>query len=235
LKTVYYFKAFGIGVGILDLSGADYLLESWFVVQNVLFFVLLWWVALRTRLRWVAAVGACYSLIPIASHYAFAFHDSPAALFLIQYRHTLLKLVPFIVLVAVWWLHPNRRKPLYEVRSIRSPAAVALCALITLAWAISTSKHFGSFDANLALSRTADHLAKVRIRSSVGADAGRFPGENAELYLLYAGEKTVVVWDRSGFRYGSSTEIHTWVLERNSIDWIEVTATFGVQPGRQFL
>jgi hypothetical protein len=235
LKTVYYFKAFGIGVGVLDLSGGDYLLESWFVVQNVLFFVLLWWIALRTRLRWVGAVGACYSLIPIASHYAFAFHDSPLASFLIQYRHTLLKLIPFGVLVVVWSLHPQRREPLKTLRWTRGPGAAALCALITLAWAVSTSKHCGSFDANLALSRTADHLAKVRIRSSVGTDAERFPGDDAELYLLYAGETTLVVWDRSNFRYGSSTEIRTWILDRSSVDWIEVTAAFDVQPGRQFL
>ena len=146
LKSLYYFKAFGIGTGLVDLSWRDLMLESWFVLQNVLFFVVLWWVVLKTRLVWAGFVGLLHALIPIAAHYAFALPGWPAADWLIDYRHTLLKLIPFAVLAVVWWAHRERRPALRELSWPHGSAALALFAVVTLAWAVSTAKHAGSFD-----------------------------------------------------------------------------------------
>ena len=44
LKSFYYYSAFGIDPGSLEIGFWDHLFESWFTVQNLLFLVLLWWI-----------------------------------------------------------------------------------------------------------------------------------------------------------------------------------------------
>jgi len=235
LKTVYYFRAFGIELSMLSMSAGDYLLASWFVVQNVLFFLLLWWVVLKTRLRWAAGIGFAYALIPIASHYAFAMHDSPGVGWLIHYRHTLLKLIPFVVLLVIWFAHPRLRDPLKNLRWPHARPGLLLFGLITLSWALSTAKHFGSFDANRTMLLTDQHLSRVKIRAAPGDSGPGFAYESEALYLLHATDDTLILWDRSGYRYGISPGIRILFVPRTRLQWVEAEKLFQLQPGSQYL
>ena len=232
LRSLYYFKAFGVGLGLLDLSWRDLMLESWLVLQNVLFFVVLWWIVLRARLVWAGLVALLHALIPIASHYAFALDGWRAAGWLIDYRHTLLKLIPFTVLAAVWWLHRDRRVALRDLSWPHGRAALALFGVVTLAWAVSTAKHSGSFDANLALRSPDVHLSRVELGPAGVAAPVHGDGN---LYLLYADRQVLVVWDRSGFVFGSSRELRVLTLRRRDVEWFEARTIFRVQPGDMYL
>src|SRR5215831_10500673 len=95
LQYFYYFDTFGIRIAAVELSVQDYLLNSWFVVENVLFFLILAWVVIKTPRWWSFVVGVAYFLIPIAAHYGFFYPGWWGADFLIEYRHTLLKFIPF--------------------------------------------------------------------------------------------------------------------------------------------
>jgi hypothetical protein len=230
LKLVYYYSTFGVDVGSLELTFADQLFESWFTAQNVLFVVLLWWIALKTRAVWVAAIALAHALIPIASHYAFVYHDLAPAGFLIRYRHTLLKLVPFAALGLILVFQPGHRRTLRDLRPPLPPAGSVLFAVIVLSWAISSAKHFGSFDAQLALREPAAHLARVRLASS------SIPAPHPdELYVLHAGADRVVLWDSTGFRYGETDRIRTLVVSRSTIEWLEGHKAFQIQPANRFL
>jgi hypothetical protein len=243
LKSLYYYRAFGLGLGLLDLSFADHLLESWFVVQNLLFFVLMWWIVIRTRRLWVAIVAILHGVLPIASHYAFAFHDHPLGQALIHYRHTLLKLLPFGVLGIVWLAYPRFRQPLARLSWPYGGAALALFGIVIVSWGVSAAKHFGSYDANLALLSPSAQLARVEIRqrvrnetTDVSTDVTTdLPTDGRLLYLVHADRNRLIVWDPSGFEYGRTPEVRTIVVRSDGVEWLEVRAGFQIQPGRMFL
>lgn len=165
LKSLYYFHAFGVDA-LVTLSPQGYLFESWFVVENLVFFVVLaWWLAVAPRqplILW--AVAVLYVLVPILSQYAFGV-DWPVAQWLIHYRHTLLKFVPLgLVLVGSWWA--ARRKDSVSIKRWKDvvwphgPLGMVLFWVVCAAWGISAAKHFGSFDASRALQNPSSHLAR---------------------------------------------------------------------------
>jgi len=230
LKTFYYFHAFGVGLDLVQMSATDHAVESWFVLQNLLFFALMLWVAIRSRLAWVWCVALFHGLIPIAAHYAFVFEGRAPADWLIQYRHTLLKGIPFLVLLIVWWSYPRLRASLREIRWPYGLATGMLLGLVLTSWAISTAKHFGSFDAQMALRWPERHLTQVRIDAELGA-----PGSDAELYLLHANPETLVIWDRTDYVDPATHDVRFLLVPRDGVTWIEGRRTFQVQPGSQFL
>ena len=232
LKLLYFYSTFGVELGSLDLSVRDQMFESWFVAQNLLFTLLLWWIALKTRASWVICVAVIHALLPIATHYAFIYHEAPLAAFLIDYRHTLLKLVPFVVLLLVWVFQPRQREVLSSLRSPLPLAGNVLLAIVLCSWGVSAAKHFGSFDANLVLRDPATHLSRVRL-----VTADRVPGLEppAEAYLLHVNHESLVLWDPTGFDYGRSRDLRTFVVPRRSVEWVEATKSFSVQPGNRFL
>jgi hypothetical protein len=232
LKLLYYFSAFGVGLGSLDLTFRDQLFESWFIAQNLLFTLLLWWVALKTRALWVTCVAVTHALLPIATHYAFVFHEAPVAAFLIDYRHTLLKLVPFAVLLFVYIFQPRHREALSSLRSPLPRAGNVLLAIVLLSWAVSAAKHFGSYDANLVLRDPATHLSRLRLVLTDRASSLEPPPDT---YLLHANHQTLVLWDPAGFDYGHSRDVRTLIVPREAVEWIEATRSFDVQPGKRFL
>lgn len=234
LKLLYYYRTFGVDPGGLELTFQDYLFESWFTAQNVLFFLVLWWVVAKTRSLWLASVGIAYSLIPIASHYAFEFGQGWPSSLLIDYRHTLLKLVPFAVLAGVWLFRPSQRPALRELTWRLPRAGRVLFALVTLAWAISSAKHFGSFDANRAIRDPERFLVRVQLGPGVDPSI-RETSARDDLYLLHSNRLQLVLWDRTGFRYGTSSQIRTLVVPRSAVDWVESRKRFEIQPGSQFL
>lgn len=84
LKTLSYFETFGIELPSVDLTIQDYLFESWFVVENVLFFVIFCWVLqascrldlannLSKGVRFIllVAAGGAYLMLPYKTDAAF--------------------------------------------------------------------------------------------------------------------------------------------------------------------
>jgi hypothetical protein len=232
LKVLYHYKGFGVDVGLLDLTVSSLLLQSWFVVQNLLYFALLWWVVLKTRLGWTAAVGVLYALVPLGAHYAFAWHDRFAAWWLIDHRHTLLKFVPFAVLGLALLLHAPARRQLRDLSWPYRKSGLALFALIVFSWGISSAKHFGSYDANRAMLRTGQHLSLVRVALRPGTRT-ELPSSGDELYLLHADRRSLIVWDRAGFVYGHSSELRILVIPRAEAEWFETRRAFEIQPSSQ--
>jgi len=98
IKTSYYFQTFGIGLSSLGFSPQDYLFESWFVLENLVFFLLLSWTVILSRRWWAYAVGVFYLVLPYLSDLAFQYWDRTLAKFLVEHRHSLLKFVPFLLL-----------------------------------------------------------------------------------------------------------------------------------------
>ena len=229
LKLLYFLAAFGVSLGTVEPTLRDQLFESWFVAQNLAFAGLLWWIALKTRSAWVAAVAVLHGLIPIASHYAFMLTESAAAEWLIRYRHTLLKFVPFVVLAVVWATRPAERRALRDLTLPLPGAGRALAVVLLVSWGISMAKHSGSFDAQQAMRRPTLHLARVQFSSS-----SEMPAVSDRLFQLYAGPRTLVLWDAGGFVYGRSTEVRTLVVPRSSVVWIDARSTFQLQPGGQY-
>jgi hypothetical protein len=219
LKLLYYYKSFGVDLGLLAPGTGELLFESWFVVQNLLFVLLFWWVALKSRALWVGILAVLHALIPIAAHYAFLAHETAWARFLIDYRHTLMKLLPFAALGLVWLLQSDRREALRSARPPLPAAGMALFALVALAWSISTAKHCGSFDANLVLREPASQLPRVTLPECDG-------------FLLRADEERLLLWEPEGFDGG---EIRTRIVPRSEIDEVELVRPHQVQPGNRYL
>ena len=112
-------------------------------------------------------------------------------------------------------------------------AGLALFALITIAWSISVSKHSGSFDANLAIRDPGDYLSRIRLKIDDPDRLPDLPRAGAELYLVYSDERVLIVWDRS--ERNLSGDMRTFVVLRDSVEWMEVRRSFRVQPGNRFL
>jgi hypothetical protein len=234
VKTVYYFHAFGLRLSPRELSLADHAGESWFVLQNVLLFLGLWWIVIRTRQLWAAAVGLLHAAIPIGAHYAFAVVDWAPAAWLIHYRHALLKLLPFAVLAGVWLFQPRLRPRLRSFAWDHGGGPLALLAVVTFCWSLSAAKHFGSYDAQLALLAPDDHLLRVRIPDGASRVAGPAAG-GERLYLLHSDENRLVLWDGAGFVYGSSAALRIVIVSREALPWFEGRRALQLQPGSQFL
>ena len=235
LKTLYYFDAFGIGLSSLELPVQAYLFESWFVLQNVFFFVLLFWFVVKTGRWWAIVLGVFYFFLPIASHYAFLADRQWFAEWLIHYRHTLLKFVPFGVYAATWLFDKRSFQSLKSLSWPHSKAALSLFVIFILAWAISTAKHFGSFDANRVLRSPQQYLSRVKLHpeSSIAAQS-QVSGED-ELYVIYASPSRYFLWNHEGFRFAEpDQQVHLLVIPKEAVEWVESWKPFQVQPGSAF-
>jgi hypothetical protein len=238
LKTLYYFDAFGVGLSALELSPKDYLFESWFVLENAIFFLLLAWIVVTSGRVWLWTVGLIYSLVPIAAHYAFLDPDQPLLRELILYRHTILKMVPFVVLIGLCLVDLVRKRPLLkaanELRWSHGQGALVVFVLVVAAWSISVAKHFGSFDANRAMLWPDEYLARVSLRvkepntPASGADG-------SELYVVFENEHRLFLWDRSGFTFGNpGGSIKMLTVPRDAVLSMQTTKPHRVQIGSLF-
>jgi hypothetical protein len=236
LKTLYYFQAFGIGLPSLQLSVQDYLFESWFVLENVFFFVLFSWCAVKTARWWVIAIALIYSFLPIAAHYAFLASGHAPAEFLIKYRHTILKFLPLAVLLVVWIFDRSSFQKLKDLSWPYGDAAFVLFVTVVLAWSVSTAKHFGSYDAN-SVQRSPDRYlphAKVHFASNVSEKP--LTAEASELYVIYETPARYFLWNHTDFKFGESdTKLHLIVIEKERIEWVETWKSFQVQQASLFL
>ena len=138
------------------------------------------------------------------------------------------------MLAGLWLFGQTHRKALRDLSWPVPRAGRALFVLITLAWAVSSAKHFGSFDANRAMQHPGEYLLRVQLGRAVDPSI-RDASERDELYLLHANRDRMLLWDRTGFAFGSTPEIKTLVVPRSAVEWIEGRKPFQVQPGSQFL
>jgi hypothetical protein len=120
LKTFSYFETFGIGLPTLNMSIQDYLFESWFVLENVVFFVLFSWVLQAGfrlglpnrawRVLWcffLSALAILYLMLPYLTDWASGLPEAKLAVLncnlanLFSHYYTLLKLSPFLLYALV--------------------------------------------------------------------------------------------------------------------------------------
>jgi hypothetical protein len=232
LKSLYYYQTFGVGLDMAGLSVQDYLFESWFVVENVLFFILFWWIILKSRRFWAMCIGVLYALIPLASHYAFSAPDWMMAVILIDYRHTLLKWIPLIVIFIIWLVDRKAKLNLWDLSWPYSQGALILFFIVILAWSVSTAKHFGSFDANRVLRSPEKYLAKIRINpkeSLPNWDASR------KLHVLRTTEEFVILLDLSKSTIDKKKVINLVMVPKDAVSWVEGTFELQIQHGGQYL
>lgn len=218
LKLVYYYDCFGIDWASLGVGTGDLLFESWFPAQQLLFAALIGWLAVKSRSLPVRFVALLYALIPIAAHYAFLAPPHAAWRFLIEYRHLLLKLVPFATLLALCAI-PRYRRRLADRDPLPHPAIGGLALIVLISWGISTAKHSGAYDANRVV-RDPGLLPRVTIEGQ------------PDVYLLHATPRSLIVWDGAG--PGADGELRTLEIPREA-GRIERRKAFHVQPGRQYL
>jgi len=235
LQAFYYFDTFGIRLASVGMTPQDYLLNSWFVIENVVFFLILVKVVITTRRWWLWVIGAGYFLIPIAAHYAFFVPDWSAARFLIEYRHTLLKFIPFALLFGVMLAdrvsgsHPASR--VLELPQAPGAGWIALLVIIVGAWSVSVAKHFGSFDANLELRHPDKMLATVRLHQA-GAAVSEVLTPVGTLYLVHATPTQLFIWDSGGFTFGQPDQkVTIHAIARDKIGWFETTKNMQIQRG----
>jgi hypothetical protein len=227
LKGFYYLQTLGIDPALIPGTPLVWLRESWFVVQNLGFLLLMGWVALRTRRWWWIGALVLYASLPLASHYAFAVPEWPAARFLIAYRHTLLKFAPFAALAIAWLADRSRRTELAcWPRRWRAPAGVLL-VFLAASWAISAAKHFGSFDANRALTDPGRFLPRVRLERSPEW-AGVRAGDVLHLVTASAEQLFLLAPGRDG-------EVRILVVSRRDATPMESVIRRRVQPADQYL
>lgn len=236
LQAFYYFDSFGIRLASVEMAPQDYLLNSWFVVENVLFFLILIWVILKTPRWWSYLIGVLYFMIPIAAHYAFFAPDRWGANFLIEYRHTLLKFIPFSLLGAVMlhdWLRGSR--PFGNAIEVSWPhgnGLFVLLVIIVAAWSVSVAKHFGSFDANLELRYPSRMLAKVQLRAAPDVVGGAAFEQMSDLYLVHATPTQLFVWNSTGFTFAAPDQkVTIYVIARSKLEWFETSKSFLIQRG----
>ena len=233
LKNFYYYRTFGVQLSALNLTTQDHLIESWFVLENAAFFFLLTWVVVKSNLWWAWVLLAVYFLLPILSHYSFLHVGWPIAAWLIKYRHTILKFVPFTVLIFVSLFD---KPSLMRIRDLSWPfggIALVVYVIIIMAWSISTAKHFGSFDANRALCFPQDELTRIKMHIA-DSSMGQIPSAE-QMYLLYSNPRQYWIWDAAGFVYGKEGQVvHVVEIDRDKVGWSEMSKPAQVQPANLF-
>ncbi len=68
LKTVYFLRPFGLSPAALGPGWVESAFQSWYVVQNLVYFTWIIWLVVQTRRFTFALVAVVYSLIPLATH-----------------------------------------------------------------------------------------------------------------------------------------------------------------------
>jgi len=231
LKTVYFLRPFGLSPAALGPGWPESLFESWYVVQNLVYFTWIVWLVVQTRRFTLALVAVVYALIPLATHYAFLHYDRAWVRWWVDHQHTWLKLVPLLllaVMVAGW----IRGRPL-EWRWRHGAAGLVVLGIVAGSWGLSAAKHFGSYDAERILHRPEELLPRVELSwkglPPAGWEAGR------HLFLLHGDSQTVVVVE---FTTGTGWErrtprVHT--IGRGELRHVIVSPRTTVQPGGQYL
>jgi len=230
LKTVYFFRPFGVSPAALEFGWVSASLASWYVVQNTVYFGAVVWLVVQTRRFALAMVALVYALIPLASHYGFLFYDHAGVRFWVDHQHTWLKLVPVVLLAGLVLGRLRGSRPDWRWRHGRRGRV--LFAIVIGSWGLSAAKHFGSYDAERILHLPEELLPRVELSWK-----GPPPGDwsEAPLYLLHEDTNRVVVVEfRAGERWKRRTP-RVRSIPHPELRQVVVSPPGGVQPGGQFL
>ena len=199
IKSLYYFATFGVGLESLELTPQDYLFASWYTVENVMFFVLLMWVAALSGRLWPWLFVAVYLPIPFLTEWSYGHLGWGICRYLTENPHSILKFLPFIVLVLMICIHRDTIRRFRECAWTHGNFAFALLLIITIAWSISAAKHIGSSDAKRALRDPEANLLLVNLRSTDTATELKWFESNPKLYMLYLSPHRCIVLDLADY------------------------------------
>jgi hypothetical protein len=247
LKMFFYFQVFGISLPELEIPIQNYLFESWYVIENLLFLLVMWWAVVRAKcsptckiVLWILAI--VYSLIPLSAHYAYSYPGFAPALFLSRHEHSILKFAPFILIVGLvlYDFVLKKRGKEYRVLALRTPETLAwpyskfslvISLVIFVSFAISMAKHIGAADANRALRSRDEWLTRVTLHISSPTPELSGLAKHTDLYLIYASPSRYFLLDSSLFSGAAGRQVHVIVVPREKVDWIEKSYSFQVHPG----
>ncbi len=204
IKSLYYFSTFGVrNLESLEITPQDYLFASWYTLENVLFFVLLVWVAALSGRLWPWLFVALYLPIPFLTEWSYGHLKWHICRYLVENPHSILKFLPFIVLILVICVHRDTIARFRECSWTHGNFALALLSIVVLAWSISAAKHIGSSDAKRALRFREANLLHVNLRSPDKATELKWFESNPNLYLLYFSAHRCIVLDLTDYNMDS--------------------------------
>ena len=229
LKTVYFLRPFGISPATLDLGWGAAALESWYVIQNLIYFTWIIWLVVQTRRFALALVALVYSLIPLATHYAFLLYDRAWVRWWVDHQHAWLKLVPLALLagVVLGRIRGNRLEPRWR----HGPVGLVLLGIVAGSWGLSAAKHFGSYDAERILHRPQELLPRVELAWRGSPPQGWDAAE--PLFLFSEDGQIVVVVEFRGRGWERRTPRVRQIL-RSDLRQVVVSPQSEVQPGGQY-
>src|SRR6267154_316508 len=167
IKSLYYYSTVGVGLDQLELTPQDYLFASWYTVENVMFFLLLLWIAAISQRPWPWIFVLAYLPIPFLTDWIYGHLDNPICRYLVENPHSILKFFPFTLLIL----------------------------LIAVAWSISAAKHIGSSDAKRVLNNPEAYLMHVHLRFPDNAVELKPIESQPMLYMFSFSAKHCIVLD----------------------------------------
>jgi len=239
IKTSYYFRAFGIGLESVEFSVQDYLFASWYAVENVMFFVLLLWVAAIAERLWVYCVVLLYLPLPYLTDLSYSHLDSHALgwLFrlLVGVPHSILKFVPFLILFILVRADKNTLMRFKNSSWSHGTFALVGIATVVIAWSVSAAKHFGTSDANYILRDPAKSLLQVRLHVPENAAALRPIEARRSLYLLYFSQHRCILLDTTNFVFREPNgHVNVLYVPSEKIETVDGVRSVQLDPGHLF-
>jgi hypothetical protein len=236
IRSFYYFGAFGVGLESTELSVQDYLFASWYTVENVLFFVLLLWVAVIAQRKWVYAIAAVYLPIPYVIDLSYSYLSSPIwgglVRWFVNVPHSVLKFLPFVLLFVVFGVGKNTRERFKEYSWPHGNFAFVVLSIVVVAWSVSAAKHFGTSDANRILRDPGKYFLRVNPRVSESAPSLKALEYRQSLYLLYYSQHRCILFDTTGFAFGQrDAHVTLFYVPTEKIDMVEGLRAVQLDPG----
>jgi hypothetical protein len=230
LKTVYYFRSFGISAAEFDWTWSSALFESWYVAQNLVYFTAIVWCVVQTRRFSLALLALFYALIPLSTHYAFLAYDRAWVRFWVDHQHTWLKWIPLALLATV--VFRQLRGARLDFRWRHGWAGLALLAVVAGSWGLSAAKHLGSYDAERVLRGDQGLLPAVEL---TWKEQPPQPPGPATLFLLHETAETVIVVEFSAGPRWERRIPRVRLIPRSELRQLVISPPGGVQPGGQYL
>lgn len=101
LKVKNYYRILGLDLALLELPLQSYLFESWFSVKNYLFFLLFWWITVRSKSLTMWFLAAIYSVLPFFLYHCNAMCVKVSSTLFYQ-DWALLHLAPIVVVLLLY-------------------------------------------------------------------------------------------------------------------------------------
>ncbi len=238
IKVSYYFRTFGIGLESIEFSIQDYLFASWYVLENVVFLLLLLWIAAIAQRKWVWGVVGVYLLLPFLTDWSYSHLNSHAWGWLLRWLvavpHSILKFLPFLILGALLAAKEMRAR-FKQTSWPHGNFALIAVSIVAIAWSISAAKHFGSSEANDVLRNPPKYLLQAKLHISGPAPTLKPIETRQPLYLLYSSTHRCILLDTADFTFGQrGTHVKILYVPQEKVELIEGSREIQLDPGRLF-